>query len=306
MNKIAADLLKERYPDAVRSIRLSEWTTWQVGGPAISIVVSSTGMLSDLLGVLRQEGMEWFLIGRGSNILASDDGCSSIIIRLAGDLASVRWEHSGSRWKLSCGGGTRFPSLSGVACSKGASGLAFAIGIPGTVGGAVFMNAGAYGSSVSDMLTEVDVVDSDGNVRVIRKAECGFSYRSSRFQKEPFIVTGAMFQLNEADPAALRSEARRILQMRRDKFPLEFPNAGSVFRRPFEGPPPGKLIEDSGLKGRAVGGAMVSEKHANFIVNTGNASSADILKLVDVVREEVFSMSGILLKEEIRYLGRRG
>ncbi len=168
------------------------------------------------------------------------------------------------------------------------------------------MNAGAYGSSIKDILTEVDVVDSDGNERVIRKAECGFSYRSSRFQKEPLIVTGAMFQLNEADPAALRSEARRILQMRREKFPLEFPNAGSVFRKPFEGPPPGKLIEDSGLKGRAVGGAMVSEKHANFIVNTGHASSYDILKLVNVVREEVFSMSGILLKEEIRYLGRGG
>lgn len=306
MNKYATDLLNERYPDAVRSIQLSEWTTWQVGGPAISIVVSSTGMLSDLLGVLQQEGIPWFLIGRGSNILASDDGCSSIIIRLAGDLASARWEHSGSRWKLSCGGGTRFPSLSGVACSKGASGLTFAIGIPGTVGGAVFMNAGAYGSSIKDMLTEVDVVDSDGNERVIKNAECGFSYRSSRFQKEALIVTGAMFLLNEDDPAVLRSEARRILQMRREKFPLEYPNAGSVFRRPLEGPPPGKLIEDSGLKGRAVGGAMVSEKHANFIVNTGHASSSDILNLVNVVREEVFSMSGILLKEEIRYLGRRG
>lgn len=168
------------------------------------------------------------------------------------------------------------------------------------------MNAGAYDCSVSDMLTEVDVVDSDGNERVIKNAECGFSYRSSRFQKEALIVTGAMFLLNKAEPAALRSEAKRILQLRREKFPLEYPNAGSVFRRPLEGPPPGKLIEDSGLKGRAVGGAMVSEKHANFIVNTGNASSTDILKLVDVVREEVFSMSGILLKEEIRYLGRRG
>lgn len=306
VKKLAADLLKEHYPDAVQSIQLSEWTTWQVGGPAVSIVVSSTGMLSDLLGVLRQEGIQWFLIGRGSNILASDDGCSEIVIRLAGDLASVRWEHSGSRWKISCGGGSRFPSLSGVACSKGASGLTFAIGIPGTVGGAVFMNAGAYGSSIQDILTEVDVVDSDGNERVIRNTECDFSYRSSRFQKEALIVTGAMFLLNEADPSTLKLEARRVLQMRREKFPLEYPNAGSVFRKPFEGPPPGTLIEDSGLKGRTVGGAMVSEKHANFIVNTGQASSNDILKLVDVVREEVFSMSGILLKEEIRYLGRRG
>ncbi len=303
MNKGVADLLRGRYPDAVRSIQLSEWTTWQVGGPAIAIVVSSRGMLSDLLGILRQEGLSWFLLGRGSNILASDNGCSEIIIRLAGDLASVRWEHSGSGWRLSCGGGTRFPSLSGVACSKGASGLAFAIGIPGTVGGAIFMNAGAYGSSISDMLTEVDVVDSEGNERVIRNTECGFSYRSSRFQREALIVTGAKFLLKEADPAELRSEARRILQLRRDKFPLEYPNAGSVFRRPFEGPPPGKLIEDSGLKGRAVGGAMVSEKHANFIVNNGHASSSDILNLMNVVREEVLRKSGILLKEEIRYLG---
>ncbi len=305
MNEGVADLLRGRFPDAVRSIQLSKWTTWQVGGPAISIVVSSRGMLSDLLGILRQEGLSWFLLGSGSNILASDNGCSEIIIRLAGDLAAVRWEHSGSVWRLSCGGGTRLPSLSGVACSKGASGLAFAIGIPGTVGGAIFMNAGAYGSSISDMLTEVDVVDSDGNERVIRNTECCFSYRSSRFQKEALIVTGTTFLLNEADPAELRSEAKRILQLRRDKFPLEYPNAGSVFRRPIEGPPPGKLIEDSGLKGRAVGGAMVSEKHANFIVNNGHASSSDILNLMNVVREEVLRKSGILLKEEIRYLGWR-
>lgn len=305
MNRDVTQLLTEHFSHSVRSIQLSEWTTLRIGGPAVSVVVSSIGMLSDLLGVMKRESVPWFVLGRGSNVLASDRGCREIIIILKGELADVQWELIENRWSLNCGCGKRLPSLSGAACCRGAAGLTFAVGIPGTVGGAVFMNAGAYGNAISDLLSEVRVIDPNGDEKVLNNADCGFSYRSSRFQNELSIITGVELMLEKGDPDMLRSEAHRVLQLRREKFPLEYPNAGSVFRRPDGGVPPGKLIEDAGLKGRTVGGAMISFRHANFIVNTGGASSSDVMALVETIREGVHAMSGIVLDEEIRYLGRR-
>ncbi len=262
-------------------------------------------MLADLLGLTFREGIPWFILGQGSNVLASDSGCREVIIRLSGDMAETAWHRSEKGWNIIIGGGVHLPVLSGVACNRGASGLEFAIGIPGTVGGAVFMNAGAYGNSISDFLKSVSVLDYRGSGNIIVGEECCFGYRFSRFQKERAVITGVELSLGIDDPASLRSEGKRILELRRKKFPLQYPNAGSVFRKPDEGVPPGKLIEDAGLKGRTVGGARVSCKHANFIINTGKATSDDIAELIDIVREYVLASSGILLKEEIRYLGRR-
>jgi len=280
-------------------------TTWQVGGAAVSITAASSGMLADILGLLSREEIPWFVLGQGSNLLASDSGCDEIIIRLSGNLAKCKWSSTENGWTLACGAGVHLPSLSGAACSRGAAGLEFAIGIPGTVGGAVFMNAGAYGNSISDLLRSVSVLDSSGSVDIIDIDKCGFGYRSSRFQDERNIVTEVTLSLGAGNPAVLRSEGKRVLELRRRKFPLQYPNAGSVFRKPVEGIPPGKLIEDAGLKGTRAGGAMVSDKHANFIINTGDAASADIEELIEIVRKRVLSFSGIQLKEEIRYLGRR-
>ncbi len=262
-------------------------------------------MLADLLGLLYSEGISWFIIGRGSNVLACDSGCGELIILLSGALAKTEWDRSDEDWKIFTGGGVHLPSLSGAACTRGASGLEFAIGIPGTVGGAVFMNAGAYGSSISDLVESVSVLDYRGSSNIITRDDCRFDYRFSRFQEEGSVITGVMLSSGIADSGNLRSEAKRILELRREKFPLQYPNAGSVFRKPDEGVPPGKLIEDAGLKGKTVGGAMVSEKHANFIINTGRATSDDIASLITHVRDIVFKRSGIQLKEEIRYLGWR-
>jgi UDP-N-acetylmuramate dehydrogenase len=297
--------LRERFTTGVGISQLKELTTWRTGGPAVSLIVSSKEMLADILGLMFEEGLPWFILGQGSNILASDSGCRELIIRLSGAIAEIEWTHSEEGWKLETGGGVHLPSLSGAACTKGASGLEFAIGIPGTVGGAVFMNAGAYGCSISDNLARVSVLYENGVSREMMREECGFGYRSSRFHEEKAVISGVEFLLGQDDPQVLRSEGRRILQLRRAKFPLQYANAGSVFRKPVEGIPPGKLIEDAGLKGTAVGGAMVSEKHANFIINTGNATSAEIAELIESVRSAVLSKSGILLKEEIRYLGER-
>lgn len=262
-------------------------------------------MLADLLGLTFSEGIPWFILGQGSNVLASDAGCEEVIIRLSGDLAKTSWYSLKNGWILKSGGGVHLPSLSGAACSRGASGLEFAIGIPGTVGGAVFMNAGAYGNSISDFMKSVSVLDFRGSENIIDRDECCFEYRFSRFQSEKTVITEVEMLLGVDDPNVLRSEGKRILDLRRKKFPLQYPNAGSVFKKPEEGVPPGKLIEDAGLKGKTAGGAMVSEKHANFIINTGGATSANIIELIEIVREAVLSRSGILLKEEIQYLGRR-
>jgi len=297
-------LLRERFAAEVRFTQLSELTTWRTGGPALSVNAGSKGMLADILGLMSEEGLPWFILGQGSNILASDSGCRELIIQLSGTIAETVWRRSEEGWILETGGGVHLPSLSGAACTKGASGLEFAIGIPGTVGGAVFMNAGAYGCSISDNLVSVSVLDNNGASREVLRDDCGFEYRSSRFHEEIAVIAGADFLLGYDDPKALRSEGRRILELRRAKFPLRYPNAGSVFRKPAEGIPPGKLIEDSGLKGTTVGGAKVSEKHANFIINMGSATSEDIAELIERVRSTVLSSSGILLKEEIRYLGR--
>jgi len=298
-------LLREYFPAGVEILQLRELTTWQTGGPAVSVTVTSSSMLADLLGLTAREGKPWFILGQGSNVLAADSGCREVIIRLSGDMAEIEWHHSRSGWDLKIGGGVHLPSLSGAACTRGASGLGFAIGIPGTVGGAVFMNAGAYGNSISDSLSSVSVLDYTGFQNTIVGEECCFGYRYSRFQEERAVITGVEMSLGIDDPAVLRSEGKSILELRRKKFPLQYPNAGSVFRKPDEGIPPGKLIEDAGLKGRSVGGARVSCKHANFIINTGNATSDDIEELINIIREVVLACSGILLKEEIRYLGRR-
>ena len=305
MNSIesARGILSEQFPGEVNVLQLRELTAWRTGGSAVSITVTSAGMLADLLGLTFSEGIPWFILGLGSNVLASDAGCPEVIIRLSGGLARTGWHRSENGWDLKIGGGVHLPSLSGAACSRGASGLAFAIGIPGTLGGAVFMNAGAYGNSIADSLKSVTVLDYRGSVNTVPASECCFGYRSSRFQEERTIITGVEMSLETADPALLRSEGKRILELRRKKFPLQYPNAGSVFKKPGEDISPGRLIEDAGLKGRSVGGAEVSRRHANFIINTGKATSDDIAELINIVRESVFTCSGVLLEEEIRYLG---
>lgn len=296
-------LMEENFSGAVERVLLSRLTTWRTGGPAVSVQAWSEEMLAGLLELAWKEGIPWYVLGQGSNVLADDRGCEELVIRLGDQLCRSRWNRNGGHWSLRSGGGVHLPSLSGAACTRGASGLEFAVGIPGTVGGALFMNAGAYGSRMSQPLVRLTALDRKGSRHIIEGKDCHFGYRYSRFQEEDRIITGAEFRLEREDPALLRREARRILQIRREKFPLEYPNAGSVFRKPPEGIPPGKLIEDAGLKGMSIGGAMVSPKHANFIINTGTATSKDIAELVNRVREAVLARTGITLKEEIRYLG---
>ncbi len=290
-------------PDRFQVIQLSRYTTWEIGGPTASVVVNTPEELAETVKFLSENSLPWVILGRGSNTLAPTEGWHGVVVLLKGELAEFSFNGS----LLTAGGGAHLPSMSGAACSQGLAGLVFAVGIPGTVGGAIFMNAGAYGSSISELVKEVRVLHPGGSIEYLTAEDCGFGYRSSRFQKDDSIVLGVMLGLSDkaVSSGGLRGEAREILRLRRRKFPLHAPNAGSVFRRPDNGSPPGKLIEDCGLKGYRLGGAMVSPVHANFIENTGGATSSDVMRLIELVIHRVRQASGITLKREIRKLGER-
>lgn len=287
------------FPDLGRVELLANLTTWRVGGPCAVLSPRCRDELSDVMKWVEDSGTPWSIIGRGSNLLAPSRGWDGVVISMQGEFRTFRFRGE----TVIAGGGVPLPALAGAACSMGLSGLVFAVGIPGTAGGAVFMNAGAYGESMMDVVRGVEVIYPGGETRCLSSRECGFGYRRSSFQTVPGAVCTVVLELSPGDRLELRESARETLGKRRASFPIKVPNAGSVFRRPNEGPPPGMLLEESGMKGFAVGGARFSPVHANFIENTGNASSEDILALVNVAKQRVQERTGILLHEEIRVLG---
>jgi UDP-N-acetylmuramate dehydrogenase len=289
----------EAFPDRSRVELLADLTTWRVGGPCAVLAPRCLDELSEMMRWVEDSGTPWSMIGRGSNLLAPSRGWDGVVISLQGEFRAFRIDGE----TVIAGGGVPLPALAGAACSMGLSGLLFAVGIPGTTGGAVFMNAGAYGESMMDVVRGVQVIHPGGETRHLSSEECGFGYRSSSFQTRPGAVFTVVLKLVPGDRGELRERAREILEKRRTNFPIKVPNAGSVFRRPHEGPPPGMLLEECGMKGFTVGGARFSPVHANFIENTGNACSEDILALVNVAKQRVLERTGILLHEEIRLLG---
>jgi UDP-N-acetylmuramate dehydrogenase len=286
--------------------KLSELTTWAIGGPALVAEVDRTEQLCGLAELLRAEGVPWTVVGRGSNLLAADSGCDEVVVRLTGELAGFSMSPRDGGLLLTAGGGAPLPSMAGAACMRGAAGLAFAVGIPGTAGGGVFMNAGAYGGSLSGLVRRVRLVGPGGCLETADASKMGFGYRSSALQDgrlRGWTVASVELGLTSGEPAALRKRAEELLRMRRKKYPLRLPNAGSVFRRAEGAQPPGWLIERAGMKGVREGGAMVSPLHANFIVNTGGASSSDVRRLICMVGERVGKVFGVELRREVRFLG---
>ena len=293
--------MRSALPGVFREISLARYTTWGVGGLCTAAFARSPEELQEAIGFIREENIKWTILGRGSNTLAPSEGWDGIAVILTGEFTGYRFREN----LLHAGAGAPLPSMAGAACSGGLSGLAFAVGIPGSLGGALFMNAGAYGSSMSDVVKEITVLSEAGVYESFSSEQSRFGYRSSAFQTCRCVITGAVLELTAIPGGVeeLKAEARGILSMRREKFPLNMPNAGSVFKRPENGPPPGKLIEECGLKGHRTGGARVSPVHANFIENTGGATSCDILKLITLVQDRVEAQSGIRLVKEIEVLG---
>ncbi len=285
--------LREREP-------MAQHTSFKVGGPVTLMALPQEAeSLPILLACAWEAGVEPFFLGKGSNLLVSDDGAEAFVVKTAGGLN--RLERTGET-SLYVGAGVTLAQAAVFAANQGLTGLEFAHGIPGTLGGGVFMNAGAYDGEMSQVLRWVDCVDRQGTPHRLALPELELGYRSSVFAHLPWLILGAELALAPGETERIRARMAELAQRRRSKQPLEYPSAGSTFKRP-QGHFAGGLIEQCGLKGARVGGAQVSEKHAGFVVNTGGATCQDILTLIRQVRETVQRETGVLLEPEVRLLG---
>lgn len=275
-------------------------TTFRVGGPVTLMALPrSVEELSTAVSLAREAGIEPFFLGRGSNLLVADRGAEAFLIKLAGGLDRLELLGENS---LYVGAGVTLAQAAVFALEHALTGLEFAHGIPGTLGGGVFMNAGAYDGELSQVISWADCLDESGRRFRLEGPDLELGYRTSVFSRKPWVVTGARLDLTPGDPAAIRARMEDLSHRRRSKQPLEFPSAGSTFKRPA-GHFAGALIQEAGLKGVRIGGAQVSEKHAGFVVNTGGATSDDILSLIRLVRDTVLEKTGVLLEPEVRMLG---
>lgn len=273
---------------------MSGHTSFKIGGPASVMVVPET--VEDLCKILKLlKDTKYTVMGNGSNLLVRDSGFDGVVVKISGGLNEI----SVSDTLITAGAGALLSKVGAVAKQHSLSGFEFASGIPGTVGGAVFMNAGAYGGEMKDIVVSSTYVDAFGNIGEI--TEHNFGYRTSVYKDGDKYVVSAKFGLLKGDSKEISDKMVELAKRRADKQPLEYPSAGSVFKRP-EGYFAGALIEQAGLKGKQIGGACVSEKHSGFIINKGDATCDDVLKLIDFVRNTVEKQFGVTLEQEIRLL----
>lgn len=278
---------------------LSRVTSFHIGGNAdLAVYPADAEAFAYALDAVVQAGVPYTVIGNGSNTLVRDGGFRGVVF-VTTDMRRVTIDGT----RLTGGCGVLLGSVGTNASRAGLAGAEFANGIPGTLGGAVYMNAGAYGGQLADIVCETVCYDLDAKqVLHLDNAAQHFGYRHSVFMEKNYIILSATLQLTKDEPDAIRARMNDYLARRREKQPLEYPSAGSVFKRP-EGHFAGKLIEDAGLKGLRVGGAEVSPKHAGFIINVGGATARDVLELIERIREKVYAMSGVTLECEIRTIG---
>jgi UDP-N-acetylmuramate dehydrogenase len=283
----------------LHDVPMKEHTSMRVGGIVKTLILPSCKKeIVDIIKILIDMNIPYYVIGNGTNLIVSDEGYSGVVIKIADNFADINV--SGD--EITALSGASLAAVSNTAMLNSLSGMEFASGIPGTIGGAVAMNAGAYGCEMKDVVTETSCVDEQGNLRLLKGAEHDFTYRSSRIQKKKLIVVEVKMRLQRGEISAIKEKMRYFNTCRREKQPLELPSAGSVFKRP-QGFFAGKLIEDAGLRGYRIGGAKISEKHCGFIVNTGDATAGDVIKLIEYVKERVYQCSGVILEHEVKILG---
>lgn len=279
---------------------MSEYTSFKTGGPAdVLILPKNEPELRRVLSLCYDEEIRPFIFGNGSNLLVSDDGIRGVSVRLASNFDEIRLLNDDM---IFCTAGTKLAKLCNFALENSLTGLEFAYGIPGTAGGAAYMNAGAYGGEMKDVLVSCNHLDYSGNPGRLNGEQLGLSYRRSAYTDKYFVITGITVKLQKGDKDEINAKMKDILQRRVDKQPLDLPSAGSFFKRP-EGYFAGALIEQCGLKGFSVGGAQVSEKHAGFVVNKGGATTAEIMELGRAVSEKVLNETGVKLEMEVKYIG---
>jgi UDP-N-acetylmuramate dehydrogenase len=280
---------------------MSQYTTFRVGGNVEALFLAQElQLLKRMVSYLRDKNIPYLVVGKGSNLLVRDGGLKGVVVILKGGLATVEKNVKNDRIILA-GGGLGIGELVSHCTRMGLGGLEFLAGIPGTVGGAAVMNAGAFGKDMGSMVKEIQILTDEGALVVKDRPQLKFSYRELAIPKGAMIL-GVRFELDKEDPESISQRVEDYVARRKAKQPLEYPSGGSVFKNP-PNDYAGRLIEEAGLKGRRIGGAMISPKHANFIVNTSNARADDILALIDLVREKVKEGSGIELEPEIKVVG---
>ena len=277
---------------------LSNYTYTKTGGPADLLVFPrSVEQVQRVLAAVKQENLPLTVLGNASNLIVKDGGIRGLVMILT-DMQELVLEGN----QLKAASGAALIEASRLAAAAGLTGLEFACGIPGSIGGAIYMNAGAYGGEVKDVISQVEVVTRDGQLKTYAGADCDFSYRHSRFQEGDEVILGVTFDLAPGDQSAIDAKVAELTHLRQSKQPLEYPSCGSVFKRP-EGYFAGKLIQDAGLQGYQVGGAQVSTKHAGFIVNVDHATATDYLAVIEHVRLVVWARTGVFMEPEVRIIG---
>ena len=288
---------------------MSAHTSFRVGGPArYYFIPGDEAEAASLVSYLYKNGLEYQIIGNGSNLLVSDRGYEGAIIDLGRHdgtsftMLGIDDQREDGKVLFDCGAGCLLSAIGSFALRCSATGFEALSGIPGCIGGACIMNAGAYGSEIGDVITAVTVLNRTGEKKRLERSELTFGYRHSSLLEEGYIVLRAEVLLDKGDPAQIEARMKELTAQRKEKQPLEYPSAVSTFKR-TKGDFAGRLIEEAGLRGYSLGGAMVSEKHCGFIINYDHASAADIYALINEVRDRVHEKSGVMLEPEVRFLG---
>ncbi|MCD8152195.1 MAG: UDP-N-acetylmuramate dehydrogenase [Clostridiales bacterium] len=309
----------------LRDESMSRHTTFRVGGPAQLLVTPDGESLPEVIAYCRKKEIPCLVIGNGSNLLCGDGGVDGVVVEIGKRMSGIRMEENAesatsaqpaaaadgtvtsannpAAVTVTAEAGALLSAVAARAAAESLTGFEFAAGIPGSVGGAVVMNAGAYGGEMVDVLSEVTVLTPENEIRTIPAGELGLSYRHSVIPERGYIVLSAALHLIQGDPARIQARMEELKEKRVTKQPLEYPSAGSTFRRP-EGYFAGKLIEDAGLRGFTVGGAQVSEKHCGFVINRGGATAADIRSLMEQVQHSVRNQFGVTLEPEVKFVGK--
>lgn len=278
---------------------MASHTTFRIGGPADYFVMPETvEELSNVLKLCKEEQVPYFILGNGSNLLVGDKGFRGVVIQLYKNFDGLQIEGT----TVTAKAGAMLIRVAKESGRAGLTGLEFASGIPGTIGGAMVMNAGAYGGEMKDVVTAVTVLTKDGEIKTLTNEEMNFRYRGSVVEDEAYIVLEAVMELQEGNIEEIQDRIDELSVQRRTKQPIEFPSAGSTFKRP-EGYFAGKLIQDADLRGYQVGGAQVSEKHCGFVINAGGATAADVMQLMQDVSDKVQAQFGVALEPEVKRIG---
>ena len=299
METVLRELRKVLREDQIREQEpLSRHTTFRVGGPADLFLTPDSTQISDVMQILKAYQVPVTVIGKGSNLLVGDKGIRGAVIEFGKQIAQIHVEES----KIMAEAGAALAAVAQQAYKAGLADMEFAAGIPGSVGGALVMNAGAYGGEMKDIVESVKVLSKDGKIMELSNEQMDFSYRHSCVTEQEYLVLSAVLKLQQEEPEKILARMEQLREQRVSKQPLEYPSAGSTFKRP-EGYFAGKLIMDAGLADYTIGGAAVSKKHCGFVINKGGATAADILALIKRVQQVVKEQSGVELEPEVKLIG---